>query len=127
VRSPSDWDAAFAAMAVKRAEALVVVEDAMLNVNSRRLGAIATERRLVSIGSPDVAIGGGAFAYGVDQVDMFRRAAYFIDKIARGSKAGYLPIERVTKFEMTINMKTIQALGIALPQAVLIRADRVIE
>jgi len=114
-------------MAVKRAEALVVVEDAMLNVNSRRLGAIATERRLVSIGSPDVAIGGGAFAYGVDQVDMFRRAAYFIDKIARKTKAGDLPIERITKFEMTINMKTIQALGIALPQAVLIRADRVIE
>ena len=58
----------------------------MLNVNSRRLGAIATERRLVSIGSPDVALGGGAFAYGVDQVDMFRHAARYIDKIARGRR-----------------------------------------
>ena len=127
VRSPSDFDASFAAMAAKGAEALVVVEDAMLNVNSQRVGAMATERRLVSIGSPDVAIGGGAFAYGVDQVDMFRRAAHYIDKIAKGAKAGDLPIERVTKFEMMVNMKTIKALGIALPQTVLIRADRVIE
>jgi putative ABC transport system substrate-binding protein len=127
VRSPSDFDAAFAAMAARGAEALVVVEDAMLNVNSRRLGAAATERRLVSIGSPDVAIGGGAFAYGVDQVDMFRRAAHYIDKIVRGAKPADLPIERVTKFEMTVNMKTIKALGIALPQHLLIRADQVIE
>jgi putative ABC transport system substrate-binding protein len=127
VRSPSDFDASFAAMAAKGAEALVVVEDAMLNVNSRRLGTIATERRLVSIGSPDVAIGGGAFAYGVDQIDMFRRAAHYIDKIARGAKPGDLPIERVTKFEMIVNMKAIKALGIALPQTVLIRADRVLE
>jgi putative ABC transport system substrate-binding protein len=127
VRSPSDFGAAFAAMAAKGAEALVVVEDAMLNVNSRRLGAIATEKRLVSIGSPDVAMGGGAFAYGVDQVDMFRRAAHYIDRIARGAKPGDLPIERVTKFEMMVNMKAIKALGIALPQHLLIRADRVIE
>jgi putative ABC transport system substrate-binding protein len=127
VRSPSDFDAAFAAMAARGAEALVVVEDAMLNVNSRRLGAAATERRLVSIGSPDVAIGGGAFAYGVDQVDMFRRAAHYIDRIVRGAKPADLPIERVTKFEMTVNMKTIKALGIALPQHLLIRADQVIE
>lgn len=127
VRSPSDIDAAFTAMAAKGAEPLVVVEDAMLNVNSRRLGAAATERRLVSIGAPDVAIGGGAFAYGVDQVEMFRRAAHYIDKIVKGAKPGDLPIERVTKFEMTVNMKTIKALGIALPQTVLIRADRVID
>jgi putative ABC transport system substrate-binding protein len=127
VRSVSDFGAAFAAMAARGAEALVVVEDAMLNANSRQLGAMATEKRLVSIGSPDVAIGGGAFAYGVDQVDMFRRAAHYIDRIARGAKPGDLPIERVTKFEMMVNMKSIKTLGIALPQHLLIRADRVIE
>jgi putative tryptophan/tyrosine transport system substrate-binding protein len=127
VRSSSEFDAAFAEMTLKGAEALIVVEDAMLNVNSRRLGAAATERRLVSIGTPDVAIGGGAFAYGVDQVEMFRRAAHYIDRIARGAKPGELPIERVTKFEMMVNMKAIKALGIALPQHLLIRADRVIE
>jgi putative tryptophan/tyrosine transport system substrate-binding protein len=127
VRSPSDFEAAFSAMAARNAEALVVVEDAMLNVNSRRLGAMATGRRLVSIGSPDVASGGGAFAYGVDQVEMFRRAANYVDKVVRGANPGDLPIERVTKFEMTVNTKAIKALGIALPQTVLIRADRVID
>jgi putative ABC transport system substrate-binding protein len=127
VRSPSDFDAVFSAMAAKGAEALLVVEDAMLNVNSRRLGALATGKRLVSIGSPDIAIGGGAFAYGVDQVEMFRRAANYIDKIVRGAKPGDLPVERVTKFEMMVNTKAIKALGIAVPQTILIRADRVIE
>jgi putative tryptophan/tyrosine transport system substrate-binding protein len=127
VRSPSDFDHAFADMAAKGADALVIIEDGMLNANARRLGAAATAKRLVSIGAPDVAAGGGAFAYGVDQVAMFRRAAHFIDKIVKGAKPADLPIERVTQFELTINMKTIRALGLALPQTVLIRADRVIE
>ena len=127
VRAPGDFDSAFAAMTAQGAEALVIVEDAMLNVNAKRLGAAATAKRLVSIGAPDVASGGGAFSYGVDQVEMFRRAAHFIDKILKGAKPADLPIERVTKFELTINMKAVKALGIALPQPVLIRADRVIE
>ena len=127
VRSPSDFERAFTAMAEKGAQALVVVEDAMLNVNARQLGAAATARRLVCIGTPDVAVGGGAFAYGVDQVEMFRRAAHYVDKIAKGAKPGDLPIERVTKFELMVNLKAIKALGIALPQTLLIRADRVLE
>lgn len=127
VRSPSDFERAFTAMAEKGAQALVVVEDAMLNVNARQLGAAATARRLPCIGTPDVAVGGGAFAYGVDQVEMFRRAAHYVDKIAKGAKPGDLPIERVTKFELMVNMKAIKTLGLALPQTVLIRADRVLE
>ena len=127
VRSPSDFERAFTAMAEKGAQALVVVEDAMLNVNASQLGAAATARRLVCIGAPDVAVGGGAFAYGVDQVEMFRRAAHYVDKIAKGAKPGDLPIERVTKFELMVNLKAIKALGIALPQTLLIRADRVLE
>jgi putative ABC transport system substrate-binding protein len=127
VRSPSDFERAFTAMAEMGAQALVVVEDAMLNVNARQQGAAATARRLVCIGTPDVAVGGGAFAYGVDQVEMFRRAAHYVDKIVKGAKPGDLPIERVTKFELMVNMKAIKTLGLALPQTLLIRADRVLE
>lgn len=127
VRSPRDFDRALAETAAGGAEALVIVEDAILNVNASQLGAAATEKRLVSIGAPDVARGGGAIAYGVDQVQMFRRAAHFIDKILRRVKPADLPIERVTQFELTVNMKAIKALGVALPQTVMLRADRVIE
>ena len=127
VRNPGDFDGAFAAIAAAKAEALIVVEDAMLNVNAARLGAAASERRLVSIGAPELALGGGAFAYGVDQVAMFRRAAYFIDRILKGAKPADLPVERTSKFDLTVNLKTAKALGLKLPQAVLLRADRVIE
>ena len=127
VRSPQDFDAAFGAMAAAKAEALLVVEDAMLNVNAGRLGATATSRRLVSIGAPEVALGGGTLAYGVDQVAMFRRSAVFIDKILKGAKPADLPIERTSKFDLTINLRTAKALGLKLPQTVLLRADRVIE
>lgn len=127
VRSPADFGRAFIEMAERRAEALVIVEDAMLNANARQLGAAATARRLVCIGPPDVAVGGGAFAYGVDQVEMFRRATHYVDEIAKGAKPGDLPIERVTKFELMVNLKVIKTLGIALPQTLLIRADRVLE
>ena len=127
VRAPADFERAFAAMTAGSAEALVIVEDAMLNANSRALGAAATAKRLVSIGAPEVAEGGGVFAYGVNQVEMFRRAAHFIDKIVKGAKPAELPIERVSTFELTVNMKAAKALALAVPQPVLIRADRVIE
>jgi len=127
VRSTQDFDAAFAAMAAAKAEALLVVEDAMLNVNAGRLGATATSRRIVSIGAPEVALGGGTLAYGVDQVAMFRRSAVFIDKILKGAKPADLPIERTSRFELIINMKAVKTLGLSLPQNVLVRADRVIE
>jgi putative ABC transport system substrate-binding protein len=127
VRTPEDFEGAFAAMAAKGAEALVIIEDAMLNVNAERLGAAATAKRLVSIGAPEVALGGGTFAYGVDQVAMFRRSAYFIDKILKGAKPAELPIERSSKFDLTVNLKSAKALGLKLPQTLLLRADRVIE
>jgi putative ABC transport system substrate-binding protein len=127
VRAPADFERAFAAMTAGSAEALVIVEDAMLNANSRALGAAATAKRLVSIGAPEVAEGGGVFAYGVNQVEMFRRAAHFIDKIVKGAKPAELPIERVSTFELTVNMKAAKSLALAVPQPVLIRADRVID
>jgi len=73
------------------------------------------------------ARGGGLLYYGVDQVDLFRRAASYVDRILRGAKPGDLPVQFPTKFEMVLNLKTAKALGLAIPPSILLRADEVIE
>jgi putative ABC transport system substrate-binding protein len=70
---------------------------------------------------------GGLLSYGVDQVDHFRRAASYVDRILRGEKPGDLPVQLPTKYEMDVNLKTAKALGLAIPPSILLRADEVIE
>jgi hypothetical protein len=70
---------------------------------------------------------GGLLSYGVDQVDLFRRAASYVDRILRGEKPGDLPVQFPTKFEMVVNRKTAKALGLAIPPSILLRADEVID
>ena len=70
---------------------------------------------------------GGLLSYGVDQVDLFRRAASYVDRILRGEKPGDLPVHFPTKFEMVVNRKTAKALGLAIPPSIMLRADEVIE
>jgi putative ABC transport system substrate-binding protein len=70
---------------------------------------------------------GGLLSYGVDQVDIFRRAASYVDRILRGAKAAELPVQLLTKFEMAVNLKTAKALGLAVPPSILLRATEVIE
>ena len=125
--SPADFEAAFAAMATQRIGALVVIEDAMLASNAPAVAALALKRRLPSCAWPDFAIEGGLMAYGVDFPDMFRHAARLVDKIIKGTKPGDLPIERATKFDIVVNLKTAKALGLTIPYNLLVRANEVIE
>ena len=127
VRAPTDFEGAFAAMAAKRVGALVVIDDAVLLSNAPAVATLALKQRLPSCGWPDFAIDGGLMAYGVDFLDMFRRAATFVDKILKGAKPSDLPVERSTKFETIVNLKTAKALGLTIPYNLLARADQVIE
>jgi putative ABC transport system substrate-binding protein len=127
VRRPAEFGEAFSAMATWRAEAIVPIEDAMLLANDRELVDQAARRNVPIIGWNEIAEKGGLLAYGVDFVDISRRSASYVDRILKGANPGELPVDRSTKYELVINMKTVKSLGVKLPQSVLVRADRVIE
>jgi hypothetical protein len=127
VRSPAEFEGAFAAMATKRVGAVVIVDDATLIDNAPAVARRALQQRLPSSGWPDYAVAGGVIGYGVNFPDMFRRAATFVDKILKGTKPTDLPVERATKFETIVNLKTAKALGLDVPPMLLARADEVIE
>jgi ABC-type uncharacterized transport system substrate-binding protein len=127
VRDPAEFEAAFAEMVAKRVGALVIIDDATLIANAPALAQIALQQRLPSSGWSDYAVAGGLVSYGINFPDMFRRAATFVDKILRGTKPSDLPVERATKFETIVNLKTAKALGIEVSTSLLLRADEVIE
>jgi putative ABC transport system substrate-binding protein len=127
VRGPAEFEGAFAAMATRRVGALVVLDDATLIANASAVAKLALQQRLPSSGWPDFAVAGGLMAYGVNFPDMFRRAATFVDKILKGANPPELPVERSTKFETIVNLKTAKALGLEVPPSLLVRADQVIE
>jgi putative ABC transport system substrate-binding protein len=108
-----------------QADALYVIAN---TPNSARIATLALDMRLPTIFEFAVAVRvGGLLSYGPDIADLFRRAADFVDKILRGAKPGELPIEQPTKFNLTINLKTAQALGLSVPPVLLTTADEVIE
>ena len=126
-RGPNDLDSVFDAMAKKRVDALVVIEDVALIPSNRKIAELAAKRRLPSIGFIEYAEAGGLFGYGVNFLELYRRAPVFVDKILKGVKPADIPIERPTVFEFAINLKTAAALGIAVSPATRLRADRVID
>ena len=127
VRSPFEFESAFLAMSAKRVNAIVTSEDPIAIANLRRIADLAAKQRLVSIGAIESAEAGGLIGFGVNVPDLYRRAAYFIDKILKGAKPGDLPVEQPTTFELVVNMKTAKALGIKIPNSILVRATKVIE
>ena len=128
VRGPDDFDKAFEDATRGRAGALVVTGDPVITANLKRIAGLAAKSRLPSIyQSSALADAGGLVAYGPDRADLYRRAATYVDKILKGAKPGDLPIEQPTKFELVINLKTAKALGLTIPQSLLLRADEVIQ
>jgi len=128
VRSSDDFDKAFEAATRARAGALFIIGDPVTVTNLKRIADLAAKSRLPSIfASSEFTDAGGLVAYGPDRSDLFRRAATYVDKILKGAKPGDLPIDRATKFELVINMKTAKTLGIKIPNSILVRADQVIK
>jgi putative ABC transport system substrate-binding protein len=127
VRAPAEFEEAFSTMRSESARALAVIDDAVLLANAPALAAAALRHRLPSCGWLDYAFAGGLLAYGVNSAEMWSRAAVFVDKILKGTKPGDLPVERATKFEVVINLKTAKALGLTIPPTLLARAEEVIE
>jgi len=126
-RSRDEFDTAFAAIAKARMQAIIVAEDVVFSNNYGIVAELVIRQRLHSIGGKWFGDSGGVIGYGVNYLDLYRRTAYFVDRILKGAKPADLPVEQPVKFELVVNMKTARALGITIPQSILVRADKVIE
>jgi putative ABC transport system substrate-binding protein len=126
VRCAKELGYIFSAMARERIDSIVVSTDTLFRANAVEVATLAAKQRLPSIGPKEFAAAGGLIGFGADDADVYRRAAYFVDKILKGAKPGDIPIELSTKFHLIVNLKTAKALGLAVPQSVLLRADEVI-
>ena len=128
VRGASELERAFAAMTSAHVEAVLVLVDAMFGSQREKLANLALKSRLPAVsGLTRHAQAGDLLAYGASRVDVYRRAATYVDKILKGAKPADLPVEQPTKFELVINLKTAKALGLTIPPSLLARADQVIE
>jgi putative tryptophan/tyrosine transport system substrate-binding protein len=123
-----ELEGAFAAMRREHAEALVVIGSAISHIHSARITELAARNRLPTMWEwRDAVVEGGLMAYGPDWASLWRRAATYVDKILKGAKPGSLPVERPMKYELVINLKTAEALGLTIPPMVLFQADEVIK
>jgi len=127
-RGPADLDRAFSDMTRARAGALAVLSTPMFSSERRRLVDLAAKHWLPTVFSfRSYVDAGGLMSYGPNVPDLFRRAADYVDRILRGARPVDLPVEQPTKFELVLNLKTAKALGLTIPQSLLLRADQVVE
>ena len=128
VQGPKDFAAAFAMSADERPDALLVLQDAVTMQQRNEIIDFAIQKRLPSMfQEKGWAVAGGLMSYGENLPSMYRRAAYFVDRIFKGAKPADLPVEQATKFDMVLNLKTAKAIGLTIPDSVLVVADEVIE
>lgn len=130
LRSPDDLVGAFADLKAKGVDALLVADTGggVFFTQRAQLAGLALTQRLPAIyANTEIVEAGGLMSYSASAVAHYRRAAAFVDKILRGAKAGDIPVEQPAKFEFVINLRTAKALNLAVPQALLLRADRLIE
>jgi putative tryptophan/tyrosine transport system substrate-binding protein len=128
VRARNEFDGAFAAMVRERANGVVVAQNPVTLGSRSQVVLLAARNRVPAVyGVREFAEDGGLAAYRVSLADLYRRAAGYVDKILKGAKPTDLLVEQPTKFELVINLKTAKALGLTIPQSLLLRADQVIE
>ena len=128
VRATDDFERAFAAISKRRPDGLYVLGGALMGTNNKRIADFALKSRLPSIYSTSQAVdAGGLIYYGADEADSYRRVAYFVDRIAKGAKPADLPVEQPMKFELILNLKTADQIGVTIQPIVLMRVTKVIK
>ncbi len=128
IRRPEEIAPAFSAIGRGPGQALFVVEDPLFTTHGSMLLRLAAAARLPTMyGAKHWAEAGGLLSYGANYEDLVRRSAGYVDRLLKGAKTGDLPIEQPTKFDLVVNLRTAKALGIAIPQPILQRADEVIQ
>jgi putative ABC transport system substrate-binding protein len=128
VPDPKDLEATFRVAAKGHADGLLVLGNPNLNLRRKQVVELAVKHKLpATYTRPEYIDAGGLMYYGTSYPDLFRRAAYYVDKILKGAKPADLPIEQPTKFELIINLKAAKEIGLTIPPKILARADRVIK
>jgi ABC-type uncharacterized transport system substrate-binding protein len=128
VRRPSDFEGAFSTTTRRDANAMVMLSSPLISANVQMLAELSVRHRVPSITLfPDFARAGGLMAYGPNLLGLYRRVGVLAGKVLRGANPADLPIERPTKFELVLNLRTADTLGLSIPASLLLRADEVIE
>lgn len=128
VREPNDFDVAFAAMTQRRPDAMFLVTDALTLLNRKRVIEFAALHRIPAMYEVSIPVRDGALmSYGASPDDNYRRVASYVDRLFKGATPSGLPVERPSRYYLAINLKTARTLGLTMPQALLLRADQIVE